>query len=65
MYRTGVDKQKKCIATAKRYKGACENIAYRGPDVSILGSSSKSLGLCGNARAYVHKLGKSLLEVYL
>ena len=39
MYRTGVDKQKKCIATAKRYKGACANIAYRGPDVSILAST--------------------------
>ena len=36
MYRTGVDKQKKCILTARRYKGACANISFRGPDVSIL-----------------------------
>ena len=36
MYRTGVDKQKKCILTARRYKGACANISFKGPDVSFL-----------------------------
>ena len=36
MYRTCVDKQKKCILTARRYKGACANISFKGPDVSFL-----------------------------
>ena len=36
MYRTGVNKQKKAILTARRYKGACMNISRRGPDTTIL-----------------------------
>ena len=38
MFRASVKKQQKCILKAKQFKGACINIAYRGPDVSFLAS---------------------------
>ena len=38
LFKTTVEKQRKCILKAKQFKGACINIAYRGPDVSFLAS---------------------------
>ena len=38
LFKTTVEKQRKCILKAKQFKGACLNIAYRGPDVSFLAS---------------------------
>ena len=38
LFKTTVEKQRKCILKAKQIKGACINIAYRGPDVSFLAS---------------------------
>ena len=38
LFKTIVEKQKKCILKAKQFKGACLNIAFRGPDVSFLAS---------------------------
>lgn len=39
MYRTINEKQKHAIATARRFKGACLNIARKGPDCTILAST--------------------------
>ena len=38
VWKTNVEKQKKAIIKARQYKGACLNIANRGPDVSSLAS---------------------------
>ena len=38
LFKTTVEKQRKCILKAKQFKGACLNISYRGPDVSFLAS---------------------------
>ena len=38
LFKTIVEKQRKCILRARQFKGACLNIAYRGPDVSFLAS---------------------------
>ena len=38
LFKTIVEKQRKCVLKAKQFKGACLNIAYRGPDVSFLAS---------------------------
>ena len=39
MYRTINEKQKQAIVTARRFKGACLNIARKGPDCTILAST--------------------------
>ena len=38
LFKTIVEKQRKAILKAKQFKGACLNIANRGPDVSFLAS---------------------------
>ena len=38
LFKTTVEKQRKCILKAKQFKGACLNISFRGPDVSFLAS---------------------------
>ena len=32
MYRTAVEKQRLCVATAHKYKNSCINVSRRGPD---------------------------------
>ena len=39
MYRTGSEKQKHAIATARRFKGACLNVSRRGPDATLLAAT--------------------------
>ena len=39
MYRTISEKQKHAIATARRFKGACLNIARKGPDCTVLAAT--------------------------
>ena len=42
LFKTTVEKQRKCILKAKQFKGACLNIAYRGPDVSFLAHGTRA-----------------------
>lgn len=39
MHKTGSEKQKKAILSARRFKGACINISHRGPDTTLLAAT--------------------------